>query len=238
MEGAGSGMSDQKIAEMEKLNERNNSAKEENQTECRTQDDVKRVVDMALEAGRILLRNGGEIFRVEETITRICHHFGVEHVDIFTLSHGIFVSAENEKGNAYTKVKHIPLSGAHIGVVAEVNELSRQIAEGKVSVSEAEERLKEIDRMSSSRKEFQVLAAGAAAFQDETISACGLGGGSPTFHPHHAGSLQCCSPTRSPSLHTCLCSSISALLPSSVCPSVCPLHLSTCFICLYVCMSV
>ena len=29
MEGAGSGMSDQKIAEMEKLNERNNSAKEE-----------------------------------------------------------------------------------------------------------------------------------------------------------------------------------------------------------------
>lgn len=163
MEGAGSGMSDQKIAEMEKLNERKNSAKEENQTECRTQEDVKRVVDMALEAGRILLRNGGEIFRVEETITRICHHFGVEHVDIFTLSHGIFVSAENEKGDAYTKVKHIPLSGAHIGVVAEVNELSRQIAEGKVSVSEAEGRLKEIDRMSSSRKEFQVLAAGAAA---------------------------------------------------------------------------
>ena len=48
--------------------------------------EVKQVVDFALEAGRILLKNGGEIFRVEETITRICQHFGVEHVDIFTLS--------------------------------------------------------------------------------------------------------------------------------------------------------
>ena len=33
--------------------------------------DVKRVVDMAMHAGRILLKNGGEIFRVEETIKRI-----------------------------------------------------------------------------------------------------------------------------------------------------------------------
>lgn len=156
-------MNGEKIAVMEKLNERKKLKEEENPAECRTQGDVKRVVDIALEAGRILLRNGGEIFRVEETITRICNHFGVEHVDIFTLSHGIFVSAENEKGDAYTKVKHIPLSGAHLGVVAEVNELSRQIAEGKVTISEAEERLKQIDRISPSRKEFQILGAGAAA---------------------------------------------------------------------------
>ena len=29
---------------------------------------------------------------------------------------------------AYTKVKHIPLSSAHLGIVAEVNDLSREIA--------------------------------------------------------------------------------------------------------------
>ena len=45
--------------------------------------DVKRVVDMAMHAGRILLKNGGEIFRVEETIKRICGRFHVNHVDIF-----------------------------------------------------------------------------------------------------------------------------------------------------------
>ncbi len=124
---------------------------------------VKQVVDFALEAGRILLKNGGEIFRVEETITRICQNFGVEHVDIFTLSHGIFVSAENEKGDVYTRVKHIPLSGAHLGIVAEVNELSRQIAENKVTIHEAKERLEEIDRTPPSRARTQVLGAGMGA---------------------------------------------------------------------------
>lgn len=125
--------------------------------------DVKQVVDIALEAGRILLKNGGEIFRVEETITRICNHFGVEHVDIFTLSHGIFVSAENEKGDAYTKVKHIPLSGAHLGIVAEVNELSRQITSGKVTLKEADMRLKEIEKLPAKGWQLQILGSGLSA---------------------------------------------------------------------------
>ncbi len=137
----------------------------QNETESFTpsESNVKQVVDFALEAGRILLKNGGEIFRVEETITRICQHFGVEHVDIFTLSHGIFVSAENEEGDVYTRVKHIPLSGAHLGIVAEVNELSRQISENKVTISEAKEQLKKIDQTPPSRARTQVLGAGMGA---------------------------------------------------------------------------
>lgn len=127
--------------------------------------EIKRVVDMALEAGRILLRNGAEIFRVEETITRICHHFDVTKVDIFTLGHGIFVSAENEKGETYAKVKHIPLSGSDLGVVAQVNELSRQIAEGKVSLEEAEEELKRVEREQKNSQQWypKILASGVAA---------------------------------------------------------------------------
>lgn len=125
--------------------------------------DVKKVVDLALEAGRILLKNGAEIFRVEETITRICHRFHVEHVDIFTLSHGLFVSAENGMEEAYTKVKHVPLSASHLGIVAEVNALSREISAGFVGIDEATERLKEIDKMPSKKKYFQILAAGMAS---------------------------------------------------------------------------
>ena len=40
--------------------------------------DVKRVVDMAMHAGRILLKNGGEIFRVEETINENMWTFSCE----------------------------------------------------------------------------------------------------------------------------------------------------------------
>ncbi len=103
---------------------------------------VKKVVDLALEAGRILLKNGAEIFRVDETMTRICKRFHVEYVDTFILSHAIFISAENGMEEAYTKVKQVPLSSSNLGIVAEVNELSREIAEGLVSIEEAMTRLR------------------------------------------------------------------------------------------------
>lgn len=125
--------------------------------------DVKSVVDLALEAGRILLKNGGEIFRVEETIQHICRRFHVNDVEIFTLSHGIFISAETESGDAYTRVRHIPLSGSHLGIVAEVNELSREISAGQVGIEEAFERLDRIDKLPSKRSYFQVLAAGTGS---------------------------------------------------------------------------
>lgn len=124
---------------------------------------VKKVVDLALEAGRILLKNGGEIFRVEETITRICNHFRVDHVDIFTLSHGIFVSAENGVEETYTKVKHVPLSSPHLGIVAEVNDLSREISAGHVSIEEAVEKLKEIDQIKPMKAVYQILGAGVGS---------------------------------------------------------------------------
>ena len=121
---------------------------------------VKKVVDLALEAGRILLKNGAEIFRVDETIVRICNRFHVQYVDTFILSHAIFVSAENGMEEAYTKVKQVPLSSSHLGIVAEVNELSREIEEGLVSIEEASERLRRIDGMPGKKGYFQVLAAG------------------------------------------------------------------------------
>ena len=125
-----------------------------------TQIDVKRVVDLAVEAGRILLKNGGEIFRVEETIRHICRRFHVDDVEPFILSHGIFISAENGTGEHYTRIRHVPLSGSHLGIVAEVNDLSREISAGHVGIEEAFLRLSEIDKMPPKPGYFRVLAAG------------------------------------------------------------------------------
>lgn len=124
---------------------------------------IKEVVDMALEAGRILLKNGAEIFRVEETITRICHRFHIDKIDVFTLSHAIFISAEDNKGQSYTKVRSVPLSSTHLGIVAEVNELSRQITGGYVTIENAVKRLEEIDGMPAESNAKQIFAAGISS---------------------------------------------------------------------------
>lgn len=121
---------------------------------------VKRVVDLALKAGELLLQNGGEIFRVEETITRICNRFYVDKVDTFVISHAIIISVRDGETDAYTRVKHVPLSAAHLGVVTEVNDLSRAISAGDVELDEAFKRLDEIEELEPLKGRYQILAAG------------------------------------------------------------------------------
>ena len=125
--------------------------------------DVKKVVALAVEAGSLLLQNGGEIFRVEETIRRICDRFHVEDVELFTLSHAIFISAGKEEEGITTKVKQVPLSSANMEIVAEVNALSREISAGHVGLEDAAIRLKEIEKIPSKPEGFQVVAAGMAS---------------------------------------------------------------------------
>lgn len=126
------------------------------------QSELKEIVDLSMEAGRILLKSGAEIFRVEETIRRICNHYGVHKIELFTISHGIFITAESDGFETYTKVEHIPLSGNHLGIVSKVNSLSRDIAAGGVTKEEARKRLREIDAIKPVRiNKFLGAALGA-----------------------------------------------------------------------------
>ena len=120
----------------------------------------KEVLDLAMEAGRILLDAGAEIFRVEETIQRIAKAFGIEKCSTFVLSTGIFITAENQEGQIYASVKHIPISGAKLHRIAAVNQLSREIVEGKYTVKEAEEKLEIIKHMPGKRGIVQMFASG------------------------------------------------------------------------------
>ena len=120
----------------------------------------REVVETAMEAGHILLENGAEIFRVEETINRVCRHYGVESCNAFVLSNGIFVTAGSVREEIFAKVQHIPVSGSHLNRVAAVNQLSREIAQGQYTIGEVRQRLEEIRRMPGKTKRMQILASG------------------------------------------------------------------------------
>lgn len=132
------------------------------------------VLDCAMQAGSILLQSGAEIFRVEETVARICSHFGVESEKAFVLSNGIFLTAGNGREAPYAKVQHIPVSGARLDRVAAVNQLSREISEGRCSVTEMKRRLDEIEKMpgKTARMKLFASAVGSGCF-------CYMFGGSP-----------------------------------------------------------
>ena len=120
----------------------------------------KEVMELALQAGHLLLENGAEIFRVEETMDRICKHYGVRSGSAFVLSNGIFATAGSERERYFAKVQHIPVSGTHLNRVAAVNQLSREIESGQYTVEAAAQALEDIKNMPGKRKSTQVLASG------------------------------------------------------------------------------
>ena len=124
------------------------------------------VLDLALMAGHILLENGAEIYRVEETIDRICGYYGVNSENAFVLSNGIFLTAGSARESFFAKVQHIPVSGTHLNKVAAVNQLSREIVEGRHTIQDAYRILEEIRTMPGKKRWMQTLASGVgrAAF--------------------------------------------------------------------------
>ena len=96
----------------------------------------KEVMEAALQAGHLLLENGAEISRVEETMERICRYYGVHSGNAFVLTNGIFVTVGNRNEPVFAKVEHIPVSGTHLDRVAAVNQLSREIEEGRYTIGQ------------------------------------------------------------------------------------------------------
>lgn len=128
--------------------------------------DSKKVMELALRAGHILLENGAEIFRVEETMNRICHYYGLRSGNTFVVGNGIIVTAGSEQESFYAKVQNIAVSGNHLDKIAAVNQLSREIEQGLHTVEGAQKELDRICTLQENGKGLQIIASGlsSAAF--------------------------------------------------------------------------
>ena len=121
------------------------------------------VLEVASEAGHILLENGAEISRVEDTMKRISSHYGVHTGHFFVLSNGIFTTSSSNK---YANVEFIPIRGIQLSKVVEVNRLSYRIAADKVSLTQARAELDAIrdEPMKPAWEQIVGSAFGAAGF--------------------------------------------------------------------------
>ena len=98
--------------------------------------DKDRALRLATKAGHILLENGAEITRVEDTMERISSAYGVEDPGFFVLSNGIIAT-----GDGYADAKFIPIRGMQLSKIVEVNQISRDVTDGGCTLDELEKRL-------------------------------------------------------------------------------------------------
>ena len=123
----------------------------------------RRIMDFIMAAGETLLENGAEVFRVEQTMEIMARSFHLREFHVYVLTNGIFASAGTAE---IAEVRNVPVRTTHLGRVAAVNALSREIAAGGVTLDEAEHRLAEARRIPFPKGKTQLLAgmSGTACF--------------------------------------------------------------------------
>lgn len=105
------------------------------------------ILEIASLAGKILLENGGEIYRAEETATHICKTYGVARSECFATPTAMVLSIIEDGGEIHTVVRRIKKRQVNLSKVNAVNTFSRTLGGKSPSFAQAKDSLMQIDRM-------------------------------------------------------------------------------------------
>ena len=150
----------------------------------------RRALELVTRIGEVLLKNGGEIFRVQQTMQLVAKAYGIPGFQVYVLANGLFVSMQEEgrtitrpvesgdaagqeqlfgqehlasRAHLASQVRYVPLSSVHLGRVAAVNNLSREIVAQKYTVEEASQKIEQIDKLPFTSNAVQTLMSGLGA---------------------------------------------------------------------------
>lgn len=118
--------------------------------------------EVASNAGALMLENGAEIYRVEDTIERIIRSkTNAKDVDVYSTFNVIILSFTYEN-EVHSNVRRVKSRSNKLFYVDKVNQFSRDFCAGKLSLEEALIELEEI-KQSKGRPLFERFFGGAIA---------------------------------------------------------------------------
>ena len=124
-------------------------------TENAVKEMQRRQTRLVCQAAQLILENGGEVYRVEETALRMAKGFGLEDVNIVAFPTSLFLDAGGRM-----RVRRITHRGVNTTRLALVNDVSRKAERGEMTLEEAERALSDI--ASGYRAEQKTLIPGYA----------------------------------------------------------------------------
>lgn len=124
------------------------------------------VLNAAMDVGERLLKCGGEVSRVEDTIQRICRSCGAERTDVFAITSCIVVTMHRGK-DIITQTRRINGTETDFNQMETLNELSRHICRDGLDICLLQAEFQETDEEKKRSKAFcmsgNIIAAGACA---------------------------------------------------------------------------
>ena len=115
--------------------------------EKQTADEYQKLLNTALDLGHLLLANGAEIYRVEDSIQHVLYAYGAKHVDVFAITNSITVTITLANDICYTRLRRVHSRTTNFQMVEKLNDLSRYVCANRPSADEFSRRIKEIRKM-------------------------------------------------------------------------------------------
>lgn len=97
----------------------------------------KKLFNYAILTGEVMLKNGAETSRVEDTINRILKTSNFDIIESFVTPTGIFVTLDDPSIEMISYIKRVYKRETHLKRVALANDLSRKFCAGEVNLDEA-----------------------------------------------------------------------------------------------------
>lgn len=128
----------------------------------------EKILEVACLAGCIMLESGGEIYRVEETMTHIATAYGAASCDSYATPTTIMLTIHDRDGRPYTTMKRIAERRVDLFKIELINGVSRRLKNEQWDLSATAKALKAIND-SAPRKLWLLVAASAVATASFTV---------------------------------------------------------------------
>jgi uncharacterized membrane protein YjjP (DUF1212 family) len=125
--------------------------------------EVKNVIDIALTAGEILLANGAENYRIEETVSKICTSYSLNG-ECIAMSNGILLLIEDFNGEKITSMKKVKDKHVDLYRIELINSFSRNLEKNPLPYDEAKKSLNKIEAAPNFTMKIRTLAACMTGF--------------------------------------------------------------------------
>lgn len=103
--------------------------------------DYKLLLDTAVLAGQIMLEKGAETYRVEDTMQRLLALSHLQSAEVYVTTTGFVATLDDPSIDSMTVVHRTTSRSIDLYKIHQVNDLSRSLCSGRISLVEAHEKL-------------------------------------------------------------------------------------------------
>ncbi len=116
--------------------------------------DYKLLLDTAVMAGELMLENGAETYRVEDTMHRILSLSDLKIAEVFVTMTGFVATLDDPSIDSMTVVRRISSRSTNLDIIHRVNTISREFCTGNISLKDAFHEIRDIKRTPSKPRAF------------------------------------------------------------------------------------